>query len=449
MIKIKCCLIINSVNNKFMNRKIIAGGVLFLCSSSISMIAQSHPMNIVLIMADDFGYECVGANGSDSYATPNIDRLASQGIRFNNCYSNPLSTPSRVQLMTGRYNIRNYVAFRKLDRKEITFGNVLQNAGYKTCIAGKWQLGEEKDSPQHFGFGESCLWQHTAGAFAPDGADSRYANPVMEYNGRPKEYQQGEFGPDVSCNYVIDFIRRNKEQPFFVYYPMVLTHAPFVPTPESKNWKAERARNKGETVNFSDMVNYTDKLVGKIVKELERLNLRDNTLIIFTGDNGTDRPICSQFRGRPYPGGKGKTMDAGVHVPLIVSCPGGNIGVENNNLIDFTDFLPTLCDAAHVSKPDLVELDGISFFSQFFGKETKTREWVYCWYAPRDVSDEKAKVFARDKQYKLYRSGEFYDVLMDFEEEKPISTLTQEQKVEYEKLKSVIRFYDNIPERNR
>lgn len=431
-----------------MNKKTISGGLMLLGSSCISIMAQDRPMNIVLIMADDFGYECVGANGSNSYSTPNIDRLADQGILFNNCYSNPLSTPSRVQLMTGRYNIRNYVAFRKLDRREITFGNLLKNGGYTTCVAGKWQLGEEEDSPQHFGFEQSCLWQHMAGAFASDGADSRYANPVMEYNGKPVEYQQGEFGPDVSCSFIIDFIRQNKEQPFFVYYPMILTHAPFVPTPDSKNWQAERARNKGETVNFSDMVSYADKQVGNIVKELERLNLRDNTLIIFTGDNGTDRPICSQFRGQPYLGGKGKTIDSGVHVPLIVSCPGGNIGIENNNLIDFTDFLPTLCEVANVSVPDSIELDGISFSPQLFGKESKVREWVYCWYSPREVKDDKAKVFARDKQYKLYRSGEFYDVLMDFEEEKPISKLTHEQKKKYEILKSVITFYDNTPKRS-
>lgn len=430
-----------------MNDKIFISGILSFCSTVIYAIGTDRPMNILLIMADDFGYECVGANGGESYITPNIDRLADQGIRFNYCYSNPLSTPSRVQLMTGKYNVRNYVSFGRMDRKEVTFGNLLRGKGYATCIAGKWQLGKEKDSPQHFGFEQSCLWQHMAGAYASDKADSRYANPVMEYNGHSVEYSQGEFGPDVACDFIIDFLRKNKERPFFVYYPMILTHCPFVPTPDSKDWNAERSKTyKGNAVYFSDMVSYTDRLVGKIVDELDRLGLRDNTLIIFTGDNGTDSPVSSILHGKPYLGGKGKTIDSGVHIPLIVSCPNGLKGSVNNNLVDFTDFLPTLCDVANVSIPDSIQLDGKSFYSQLSGKETEARKWVYCWYAPREVDHTKAKVFARNKQYKLYRSGEFYDIQLDFEEKKPLSrsSLTKEQSEVYQALDSVIEHYDIV-----
>ena len=107
-------------------------------------------------MADDLGFECIKANGGESYETPNIDKLASEGLRFENCHSMPVCTPSRVQIMTGKYNIRNYARFGLLLRNQQTFGNFFKNAGYKTAIAGKWQLGREKDSPQHFGFEESC-----------------------------------------------------------------------------------------------------------------------------------------------------------------------------------------------------------------------------------------------------------------------------------------------------
>lgn len=416
------------------------------CLGSGFMYA-SHPgnrMNIILIMADDFGYECIGANGG-GYITPHIDKLAKEGIRFEHCYSNPLSTPSRVQLMTGKYNVRNYTAFAKLDRKETTFANLLQASGYATCIAGKWQLGKEKDAPMHFGFDRSCLWQHTQKAVDAEKCDTRYANPVMDVNGETVHFPQGTFGPDIYCDFVVDFIRENKSQPFFVYYPMTLTHSPFVSTPDSKEWSPVRSSTyKGDPVHFPDMVQYTDKLVGRIMDELDKLHLRDNTLVIFTGDNGTGTAIVSSLNGKPYPGGKGKTIDSGTHVPLIVSCPKGQTGKVNKNLIDFTDFLPTVCEAAGVGLPSSSALDGQSFYPQLKGKTAKARQWVYCWYAPQQVCDEKAAVFARTQRYKLYRSGDFYDVQSDFEEKSPIAKqqMTKEQKKIYDSLSKVIGNYE-------
>ena len=140
--------------------------------------------NIILIMADDMGYECVNANGGTSYQTPHLDKLAETGIRYEHCYSQPLCTPSRVKIMTGKSNARNYVSFGVLDRKQTTFAHLLKKAGYATCIVGKWQLGKEADSPQHFGFDESCLWQHTRPARDQHGRDTRYPNPHVEVNGQ-------------------------------------------------------------------------------------------------------------------------------------------------------------------------------------------------------------------------------------------------------------------------
>lgn len=416
------------------------------CFGSSFMYAL-HPgnrMNIVLIMADDFGYECIGANGG-GYATPHIDKLAEEGVRFEHCHSNPLSTPSRVQLMTGKYNVRNYTAFGRLERSETTFANLLQEAGYATCIAGKWQLGKEKDAPMHFGFDTSCLWQHTQKAVDAQKCDTRYANPVIDVNGETLNFPQGTFGPDIYCDFVLNFISENQTRPFFVYYPMALTHSPFVSTPDSKGWSAMRSSTyRGDPVHFPDMVEYTDKLVGRIIDELERLHLRENTLVIFTGDNGTGTSIVSTLNGKPYPGGKGKTIDSGTHVPLIVSCPSGQSGVVNGNLIDFTDFLPTVCEAAGVDVPSSLNLDGKSFYPQLKGKTKKARQWIYCWYAPQQVCNEKAAVFARTHRYKLYRSGDFYDVQNDFNETSPISKqhLTKEQKHIYNNLSKVIDKYE-------
>jgi arylsulfatase A len=142
----------------------------YLCVIGLGLISSSskeptpdqkpgnNKPNIILLMADDMGYECVGANGSLSYKTPNLDYLAENGMRFENCYSQPLSTPSRIQLMTGRYNHRNYERFSYLNPREITFANILRDAGYATVIAGKWQLAGGLDAPYHFGFNEYCLY---------------------------------------------------------------------------------------------------------------------------------------------------------------------------------------------------------------------------------------------------------------------------------------------------
>ena len=126
--------------------------ILALTLLAVVGTATAKPTNVVVIMADDMGYEALSVNGSESCKSPNLDKLAAGGIRFTNGFSNPICTPSRVKIMTGQYNVRNYVKFGLLDRGQTTFAHQLKAAGYKTCIAGKWQLGKEKDAPQHFGF---------------------------------------------------------------------------------------------------------------------------------------------------------------------------------------------------------------------------------------------------------------------------------------------------------
>lgn len=189
--------------------------------------------NILLLMADDMGYECVNANGGSSYQTPHLDKLAETGMRFEHCYSQPLCTPSRVKIMTGMSNVRNYVQFGVLKRDQTTFAHLLKKAGYATCIVGKWQLGKEADSPQHFGFDESCLWQHTRPA-RDEGRDTRYPQPHLEINGEAKDYPAEAYGPAIVSDYLCDFMERHKDQPFLGYYPMILPHNPFVPTPDSE-----------------------------------------------------------------------------------------------------------------------------------------------------------------------------------------------------------------------
>lgn len=378
--------------------------------------------NIILIMADDFGYECVTANGGESYQTPTLDRLAAGGMRFDHCHVQPLCTPTRVQLMTGRYNVRNYLNFGTLPRSEKTFAQMLKQAGYATGICGKWQLGQEKDSPQHFGFDESCLWQQTR-------RPPRYANPGLEYNGVDKDFTKGEYGPTLINDFAIDFVTRHKEKPFFLYYPMILTHDPFQPTPDSADWDpATRGENKQRNVkHFADMTAYMDKMIGRVDAKLSDLGIRDNTLLIFIGDNGTHSSVTSQFKGTAFQGGKGRTTHRGTHVPMIVSWPGTiTQGKVNEDLISAADFMPTVCAAAGVSAP--ANVDGISFLPQLRGEAGNPREWLYGWYSPRQKADLTVREYAFDHRFKLYRSGEFHDLLTDPEETAPLnaSDLTQE-----------------------
>ncbi|MCK5209422.1 MAG: sulfatase-like hydrolase/transferase, partial [Cyclobacteriaceae bacterium] len=263
--------------------------------------------NIILIMADDMGYECLSSNGSLSYSTPELDKLAANGIRFTQCHSQPLCTPSRVKIMTGRYNSNNYIDFGYLDVKELTFGTILKDAGYKTMVAGKWQLNgvqtkeegyTDTNRPNQFGFDEYCLWWLTA-------KGSRFANPRVVQNGELLETTIDDYGPDIVSDYITDFIERNREQPFFIYYPMLLVHSPFQPTPDSPEWDLPGKRTENDNKYFKDMVEYTDKVVANIVNKLEELNLRDNTIVIFNGDNGTNSAITTQTINGPYKGGKG------------------------------------------------------------------------------------------------------------------------------------------------
>jgi len=423
--------------------------VSLLIACTFDLFAQDNPPNIILILADDLGFECITSNGGTSYQTPNLDKLASQGLRFENCHAQAICTPSRVQIMTGQYNLRNYIQFGKLDRSQISFGNLLQDAGYKTAIAGKWQLGQENDSPQHFGFDESCLWQQSLPRTDSDGHDTRFSNPILEFNGKVKHFKNGEYGPDIESDFICDFIEKNKSQQFFAYYPMTLTHCPFVPTPNSKDWDAKSMGSleyKGNPIYFPDMVSYMDLLVGKIVSKVEELGLSENTLIIFTGDNGTDQPIVSILRGEEYPGGKGRTSDNGTHVPLIVRWDGT---IANNSecfdLIDFSDFLPTICDAAKVEIPSAIPIDGISFLPQLLGKKGKPREWIYSWYSPW-AKQEELKEFARNSAYKLYTTDKFYNVKEDFYEKLPLALdgLDKQEKRAYKSLKRALKAYEGV-----
>ncbi|MGX5819596.1 sulfatase-like hydrolase/transferase [Chitinophaga lutea] len=381
---------------------------------------RSARPNIIIILADDMGRECLGAYGS-TYQTPNLDALAKEGLKFNYGFSQPLCTPSRVQIMTGQYNYRNYVEFGYLDPQQHTFAHLAKAAGYKTAIAGKWQLGFNNKLPAHFGFDRYCLWQLSYRR----GEGERYAKALIEQDGKTLPTSDDLYGPDVFTDYLLQFIEENKNQPFLAYYPMALVHDPFLPTPDSKSWRDDAAgRHRRDTANFRDMVAYTDKNVGRILAKLKALGLYDNTIVIFTGDNGTGRAILTPMKdGSKVKGGKGLTLDRGHHVPLIVNWGGKRYKRhETDELVDFTDILPTVAEAIGQKIPGDWASDGRSILPWIAGSSGTPRKWIFSHYTPLHNADEDkhAARFFRDHRYKLYHDGRLYDLVTDPEEQRPI-----------------------------
>jgi arylsulfatase A len=421
---------------------------IFSCNSGKQFGTIDKPVNVIVIMADDLGYETIGANGGSSYNTPELDRMASEGMRFEHCYAQPLCTPSRVQIMTGIYNVRNYVRFGLLDESQTTFGHLFRNAGYATCIIGKWQLGKDASSPRRAGFDKHCLWQVGGGRMDSSGRDTRYSMPVLAVDGRLKTYAETDYGPEIVSEYGLDFIEESFQEgkPFLLYYPMILTHCPFSPTPNSPEWLKDDSTvmtYKGQSHYFEDMMGQTDRIIGKILRKLEELDIQNNTLVLFTGDNGTDTPVVSVVNGREVAGAKGQSTDAGTRVPLIVQWPGEvEAGSIDSSLIDFSDFLPTICEAAEIVVPDSLDIDGRSFISQLRGENGEAREWIYSWYSRQGEVSE-ARVFARNQRYKLYDSGEFFEIPRDFDELNPLifEELDSEAKGVYQMLEGVLDGY--------
>ena len=414
---------------------------------------MSKQPNIVLIMSDDLGYEVIGANGGSSYKTPSIDSMAQQGMRFENAHVMPLCTPTRLSLMTGKYNFRNYIGFGLISPNEVTFGHLLTDAGYNTCISGKWQLysynppaqhPEERSSGQKIedaGFDEFCVWHphHT------EEKGSRYKNPVIYENGQFRTDTKDKYGEDIFCDYIIDFLDRKKddEKPFFVYWPMAATHKPHEPTPDSPEWNSfappsnrsigaktwaelEDGSWEDDPKFYRDMVEYHDKVIGRLLSYLENQGLQEDTLVVYLGDNGSPADVCSMMhQHNEICGGKGKTSDRGTHVPLICLMPGTIPSkTVQTDLIEATDFLPTIFEAAGLNFPEGYVIDGRSFYPQLKGEKGNPRDWMFFHFEPMNrrsgLNDLRQIRFIRDHKWKLYETGELYDLEADWDEDIPI-----------------------------
>ncbi len=391
---------------------------------------SSDKPNIVYIFADDLGYAELGCYGQKKIRTPNIDRLAKEGIKFTRGYSgNAVCAPSRCTLMTGKHPghaaVRNNSEVKPegqgpIPATEVTIAEVLKKQGYATGAFGKWGLGYpgSEGDPLNQGFdrffGYNC--QRHAHSYYPDylwDDDERISlnnNPPVPGHANlpkgadpadPKSYdvfKGQDYAPDRINAQALKFIHDNKDRPFFLYYPTIIPHvALHVPDEELQpylklNWNDPpftRGKGYGYTPHFTPrsayaaMITRMDTYVGRVLDLLEELNLVENTIVVFTSDNGTTHlkaEVDYDFfeSVKPLRGLKGSLYEGGIRVPLVVRWPSKvKAGSTSDHLTGLEDWLPTLAEVAGVNAEDLKDVDGISLLKTLQGKPQSERDFLY------------------------------------------------------------------------
>lgn len=436
-----------------------------ILSNRVFGYKQQKP-NILFILADDLGKEWISSYGAEEIQTHNIDNLAENGQIYNNFYTMPQSTPTRISLFTGQYPFRHgWVNHWDVPRwgggahfdpeMNIGFPRILQSVGYKNVAVGKWQVNDFRVQPEvmiEHGFDDYCMWTGYETGNPP--SEKRYWNPYLHTKEGSKTYT-GKFGEDIFVDFLINFMKENKNEPMFLYYAMCLPHIPFTTTPDDQEASSDIERHKA-------MVNYMDVLVGRLDKALIELELKDNTIIIFTTDNGSTPSITGKLNGREVHGGKQKTTENGICVPFIVNCPGiVPEGKKPDALCDITDIFPTFLELAGIKIPDNIITDGVSQAKVLTGATNDSqRDWIMAMGGQNNAALSEKGVenqyhfrdrVIRNKEYKLFVSTErnpekLVNILNDPEEKHNLlHAENPEIKVVLEKLWKVV---ERIPEKD-
>ena len=450
-------------NFNHMNRFLSSIFLLLLACPSLSVegkIANPQKPNILFIMIDDLGKDWVSCYGADDIKTPNIDSLAEGGMKFQNAYSMGSCSPSRTTLLTGKYPFRTgwvshwdvprwgvgYLDWKK--KENTTFARLMKELGYATCAVGKWQLNDFRVAPdalKKHGFDDWAMW--TGFETGVPASDYRYQDPYINTPEAGSRTYKGKFGPDIYTDRMIQFMRKHKDEPMCLYYPMPLLHRPFVATPDEPHVKDRIDRHKA-------MVRYVDKIVGQLVSELDSLGIRERTIVFFASDNGTDKLITGSLKGKRGPGGKGSFTEAGVGGPFIVNCPGiVPAGVESHALTDLSNMLPTFVELGGGTVPEDLVIDGKSIAPLILGKEQdSSRDWIMALnFGPAKLDKQgirPGQAFGprviRDKQYKVWVSNEkkitqLHDLLEDpYEEQNLIQSNQREHRKALSKFRKIV-----------
>jgi arylsulfatase A len=401
------------MNKLFFSLVFVAfGTILNVSAQSKKVKTSTSKPNIIYILADDLGIGDVSCYGSDNNKTPIIDKLAQGGIRFTHGYTAPLCGPSRAMILTGRYPFRTGAVNQDMveqikPENEVLIPSVLKTAGYTSAMVGKWsQFGL---TPKDFGFDDYITFQGSGDYWA---TEKKKSENYIE-NGVNKKLDTLTYMPDLMHQHLVDFITTNKDKPFFLYYSMVHVHSLIQRTPDSK---------PGSDL-YADNTAYMDKLVGKLLSVLDDLKLKENTLIVFMGDNGTASIYSERgtIGGKALSGKKGSMLECGSLVPTIASWPGviepGNV---SDLLIDSSDILPTFADLAGAKLPTKNVIDGRSFLPQLMGKKGNPREWIFI-----ELGN---KWYVRNDKWKLNREGELFDMSNAPFEEKLVSNYAENKE---------------------
>lgn len=367
---------------------------LFGLAAIAAFAAPATKPNIIFILADDYGVGDVGCYGADNYKTPHIDALARSGTRYTHAYTVPLCGPSRALILTGRYGFRtgasNQDATKLLKPTvETMIPRVLKPAGYVTSMIGKW--GQLPGEPADFGFDDTLKYNGSGTYWNTQARGKTYL-----VNGKTTTLHDKEYLPDLMHRHLTEFITKHRNDPFFVYYSLSHVHTDILPTPDS----APNSKNL-----YADNIAYMDKLVGRLMSELDRLKLREKTLVIFFGDNGTARQFAdrSMIGGRLVDGAKGTMLEGGGLVPMIASWPGVTpAGRVSTDFVDASDFLPTFAALAGAKLPEKTVIDGQSFAANLRGEKGPTRPWIFNQLA--------RNWYVREAGWKLNQAGELFDM---------------------------------------
>ncbi len=440
------------------------------CAPADTALSSPTPPNVIVLLVDDLGWRDVGYMGSDFYETPHIDALARRGTRFTQAYaSHPVCSPSRAAFMTGkdpaRLQITDWIpGFTKAESpllkgpairdelalEEVTLAEVFKAANYKTLFTGKWHLGEtEAYWPEHQGF-DVNIGGIDRGA-PPAGYFSPYNNP------RLKDGPKGEFLTQRLGAETVGFIEENADRPFMVYHAFYSVHTPIQADPKRIEYFREKAKKQGENFEllpidlydgtsrsiqndpeYASMIGAVDDVVGDIMATLERLNIADNTIIVFASDNGGLSTGAGENKPRPtsnipLKAGKGWLYEGGIRTPLLIASPSRFETVDQSDaIIRSVDIMPTLIGLAGIENHDALQMDGLDFSAHLRG-ESPPAQGAQIWYFPHyHAAGWKPGFAVRSGKWKLIghfetQTYELYDLESDPNEMRDIA---QEHQVQ-------------------
>lgn len=423
---------------------IFTGGLLLSCTGGQNDISNQNKLpNVIFILADDLGIGDLGCYGQEYFTTPNIDRLAEEGIRFTNHYTGgPVCAPSRCALITGKHTghatIRqNHSQIGKgrvsLSNDDYTIGILAKEAGYKTAAFGKWGVGEDgtEGIPNKSGFDEffgylnndHCEFYYT---------DFLYKNLDTFWIDANKHGKMAQYTHDLFTENAKKFIKANRDTSFFIYLAYTIPHDLYQVPDEDSNPFRERFISDGkieyDSVRsvYAGMITRMDRQIGEIISQLKESGIDQNTLVLFSSDNGAVGPNTfggDYFNSNGiYRGNKGDLYDGGIHTPLIARWPGKIIpGTTSDHVSAFYDFMPTLAEIACM---DVHETDGISYLQTLLGDDAqKEHDYLYWEYVNRGKANQAIRI----GNYKVIRNSgidspaEVYDLMTDPGETSDIS----------------------------